>query len=132
MAALSAANGYQRVLGRVLFRGNAPTPPTGNKTSSDEGPGRKQTGFRTDIEGLRAVAVLAVVLFHADVPGIPGGFIGVDVFFVISGFLITGLLWREVSTAGTIRLRCFTGHGLAGCCPRRPRSASSRPSLRFF
>lgn len=109
MAALSAANGYQRVLGRVLFRGNAPTPPTGNKTSSDEGPGRKQTGFRTDIEGLRAVAVLAVVLFHADVPGIPGGFIGVDVFFVISGFLITGLLWREVSTAGTIRLRCFYG-----------------------
>jgi peptidoglycan/LPS O-acetylase OafA/YrhL len=68
-----------------------------------------QTGFRQDIEGLRAVAVLAVVLFHADVPGVGGGYIGVDVFFVISGFLITGLLWREVSTAGTIRLRRFYG-----------------------
>jgi peptidoglycan/LPS O-acetylase OafA/YrhL len=68
-----------------------------------------QAGFRPDIEGLRAVAVLAVVLFHADVPGVGGGFVGVDVFFVISGFLITGLLWREVSTAGTVRLRRFYG-----------------------
>jgi peptidoglycan/LPS O-acetylase OafA/YrhL len=68
-----------------------------------------QKEFRPDIEGLRAVAVLAVVLFHADVPGLGGGFIGVDVFFVISGFLITGLLWREVSTAGTIKLRRFYG-----------------------
>ena len=65
--------------------------------------------FRPDIEGLRAVAVLAVVLFHAEAPGVGGGFIGVDVFFVISGFLITGLLWREVSTAGTVRLRRFYG-----------------------
>ena len=68
-----------------------------------------QSRFRPDIEGLRAVAVLAVVLFHADVPGIGGGYVGVDVFFVISGFLITGLLWREVSTTGTVRLRSFYG-----------------------
>ena len=68
-----------------------------------------QTGFRQDIEGLRAVAVVAVVLFHADVPGVGGGFVGVDVFFVISGFLITGLLWREVSTTGTVGLRRFYG-----------------------
>ena len=65
--------------------------------------------FRTDIEGLRAVAVLAVVLFHADVPGVGGGYIGVDVFFVISGFLITGLLWREVAASGSIRLPRFYG-----------------------
>ena len=65
--------------------------------------------FRPDIEGLRAVAVLAVVLFHADVPGVGGGFVGVDVFFVISGFLITGLLWREVSVTGTVGLRRFYG-----------------------
>src|SRR4051794_41268465 len=57
------------------------------------GPGA--LGFRPDIEGLGAVAVLAVVLFHAGVPGLPGGFVGVDVFFVVSGFLITGMLWRE-------------------------------------
>ena len=69
----------------------------------------EQSGFRPDIEGLRAVAVLAVVLFHAEVPGVGGGFVGVDVFFVISGFLITGLLWREVTTAGTVRLRRFYG-----------------------
>jgi peptidoglycan/LPS O-acetylase OafA/YrhL len=68
-----------------------------------------QSGFRADIEGLRAVAVVAVVLFHADVPGVAGGFVGVDVFFVISGFLITGLLWREVSTAGTVKLARFYG-----------------------
>jgi peptidoglycan/LPS O-acetylase OafA/YrhL len=68
-----------------------------------------QSGFRPDIEGLRAVAVVAVVLFHADVPGVGGGFVGVDVFFVISGFLITGLLFREVSTTGTVRLGAFYG-----------------------
>jgi peptidoglycan/LPS O-acetylase OafA/YrhL len=69
----------------------------------------EQSRFRPDIEGLRAVAVLAVVLFHAEVPGLAGGFIGVDVFFVISGFLITGLLWREVSATGTVGLRRFYG-----------------------
>jgi len=68
-----------------------------------------QSGFRPDIEGLRAVAVVAVVLFHAEMPGVGGGFVGVDVFFVISGFLITGLLWREFSSAGTVRLRSFYG-----------------------
>ena len=68
-----------------------------------------QKQFRADIEGLRAVAVIAVVLFHAGVPGVGGGFIGVDVFFVVSGFLITGLLWREASSAGTVRLARFYG-----------------------
>ncbi len=78
-------------------------------TEGAQGRRSAQSGFRPDIEGLRAVAVLAVVLFHAEVPGVGGGFVGVDVFFVISGFLITGLLWREANTTGTVRLRRFYG-----------------------
>ena len=78
-------------------------------TEAVQGRRSAQTGFRPDIEGLRAVAVVAVVLFHAGMPGVGGGFVGVDVFFVISGFLITGLLWREVSTTGTVGLRRFYG-----------------------
>ncbi|GEM38079.1 acyltransferase family protein [Nocardia ninae] len=73
------------------------------------GVGAARVGFRGDVEGLRAVAVLAVVVFHAGMPGVGGGFVGVDVFFVISGFLITGMLWREVAGSGTIRLARFYG-----------------------
>ncbi|MEI7717461.1 MAG: acyltransferase, partial [Mycobacterium sp.] len=72
-------------------------------------PARQSSNFRPDIEGLRAVAVAAVVLFHANIPGITGGYVGVDVFFVISGFLITGMLWREARTAGTVSLSRFYG-----------------------
>ena len=64
-------------------------------------------GFRPDIQGLRAVAVLAVVLGHADIAGFSGGFVGVDVFFVISGFLISRLLLTEISTTGTLDLARF-------------------------
>ncbi|MER7752496.1 acyltransferase family protein [Kitasatospora sp. NPDC097643] len=53
---------------------------------------RRRTAFRPDIEGLRGVAVLSVLAYHAALPGLTGGYVGVDVFFVISGFLITGLL----------------------------------------
>jgi len=63
--------------------------------------------FRPDIEGLRGVAVLMVLVFHAGVSVLPGGFAGVDVFFVISGFLITGLLVREVELSGRVRLLAF-------------------------
>jgi peptidoglycan/LPS O-acetylase OafA/YrhL len=64
-------------------------------------------GFRTDIEGLRAVAIVAVLLCHAGIPLFAGGYIGVDVFFVISGFLITRLLLGELDRHGTISLRRF-------------------------
>lgn len=55
-------------------------------------PNNKSHGFRLDINGLRALAVIAVVLYHFEIPGFTGGFIGVDVFFVISGFLMTGIV----------------------------------------
>ncbi|GAB3604690.1 acyltransferase family protein [Conyzicola nivalis] len=61
---------------------------------------------RRDIQGLRAIAVVAVVAFHANLP-FPGGYVGVDVFFVISGFVITAMLLRERQTTGTIRLTTF-------------------------
>lgn len=66
------------------------------------------TDYRPDIQGLRAVAVLAVVLFHANPAWLPGGFVGVDVFLVISGFLIVGILLRRKDQpgyrlAGTLR-----------------------------
>ena len=63
--------------------------------------------FRTDIEGLRGLAVLLVVIFHARPTWLPGGFIGVDVFFVLSGYLITRLLVDELETTGSIELPTF-------------------------
>ena len=53
--------------------------------------------YRPDIDGVRALAVVPVVLFHAQIAGFGGGFVGVDVFFVISGFLITGLIQKEIA-----------------------------------
>src|SRR5215207_1329648 len=63
--------------------------------------------FRADIEGLRAVAVLLVVGYHAKVPYLSGGYVGVDVFFVLSGYLITRLLADEVGRSRTVSLRRF-------------------------
>ena len=63
--------------------------------------------FRPDIQGLRAIAILLVVLYHANVPGIRGGYVGVDVFFVISGYLITGQLVGELAKSGRISLTRF-------------------------
>ncbi|MEX0428507.1 SGNH hydrolase domain-containing protein [Nocardioides sp. DS6] len=72
-----------------------------------EAPGPRR--FRPDIQGLRAIAVLLVVLYHANVPHLTGGYVGVDVFFVISGFLITGQLMREQDETGRISLLRFYG-----------------------
>jgi peptidoglycan/LPS O-acetylase OafA/YrhL len=67
----------------------------------------ERPGFRSDIEGLRGVAILLVVGFHAGVSRLAGGFVGVDVFFVLSGYLITGLLAREVMRTGDVDLPEF-------------------------
>ncbi len=71
-------------------------PPTNGRSS-----------FRPDIEGLRAIAVLLVLAYHARIPGLTGGYIGVDVFYVVSGFLITGLIVRELETTGRVDLLTF-------------------------
>ena len=63
--------------------------------------------FRPDIEGLRGIAVLMVVAFHAKIPPWGGGFLGVDVFFVLSGYLITALLLQELESTGTVNLVGF-------------------------
>lgn len=63
--------------------------------------------FRGDLEGLRAVAVLLVVLHHAGVKFLPGGYVGVDVFFVLSGFFITSQLWKSLESKGKIMFLNF-------------------------
>ena len=68
-------------------------------------------GFRNArrgyIQGLRALAVVAVIFYHLRVPGFSGGFVGVDAFFVISGFLVTGMLFREIDSTGRILILPF-------------------------
>lgn len=73
--------------------------------------------FRPDIQGLRAIAVALVVLAHANVSGFAGGFVGVDVFFVLSGYLITGLLLDEKAATGTIRYGQFLARRLRRLLP---------------
>lgn len=68
---------------------------------------QESTFYRKDIDGLRAIAIVSVVACHVRFPGAAGGFVGVDVFFVISGFLITSLLAKEVRRTGRISLRAF-------------------------
>jgi len=63
--------------------------------------------YRSDIDGLRAVAVLLVITFHIDLPGVAGGFVGVDVFFVISGFLITSIIKADIQNGSFSFLRFY-------------------------
>jgi peptidoglycan/LPS O-acetylase OafA/YrhL len=70
---------------------------------------RARSGIRHDLQGVRALAVLGVVVFHLKAKWLPGGFAGVDVFFVLSGFFITGQLLREIDRTGRVSLPVFWG-----------------------
>ena len=67
----------------------------------------REAHFRPDLEGLRAVAVLLVLLYHAGITGFAGGYVGVDVFFVLSGFFITGVIDRELTRTGGLDIAAF-------------------------
>jgi peptidoglycan/LPS O-acetylase OafA/YrhL len=67
----------------------------------------RHSDYRPHLDGLRAVAVFLVVAFHSEIAKFSGGFIGVDVFFVLSGYLVTQLLLRDLGSFDRIRLRRF-------------------------
>jgi peptidoglycan/LPS O-acetylase OafA/YrhL len=85
----------------------ASSVPAGVQGGAARPPAKPGFGFRQDLEGLRAVAVALVVVYHLGIGVFPGGFVGVDVFFVLSGFLITALLLKEVDVSSTVSLRQF-------------------------
>lgn len=62
--------------------------------------GDKSLQYRPEIDGLRGLAVLSVMLYHAQFAGFGGGYVGVDIFFVISGYLITRILTHDAETGG--------------------------------
>src|SRR5580698_5898576 len=69
--------------------------------------GNADRSYRTDIDGIRSLAILSVALFHAGVPGLAGGFTGVDVFFVLSGYLIGGHIFGELQAHRFSYLRFY-------------------------
>ena len=83
-----------------------PFPRVGDMRRSSNGQPPGVPGFRTDIQGLRAVAVLLVIIYHAGLR-LEGGFVGVDVFFVVSGYVITAMLIRELERSGRVDFARF-------------------------
>ena len=75
-------------------------------------------GYRPALDGVRAIAVVAVVLFHFEFDWIPGGFLGVDVFFVVSGYLITSLMIEEWERSGRDRPAPVLAPPRAAACSR--------------
>ena len=74
---------------------------------TEKNSGELKMGYQPALDGLRALSVIAVILYHADVAWLPGGFLGVEVFFVVSGFLITSLMIEERVASGRVDLRTF-------------------------
>ncbi|ROS31419.1 acyltransferase family protein [Cellulomonas sp. PhB150] len=87
--------------------GRAPDADLASAASADAAHAHRRTGRIPGLDGLRALAVTAVIAYHLFPDQLPGGFLGVDVFFVVSGFLITTLLLREVRDGGRLQLARF-------------------------
>ncbi len=79
----------------------------GTSSNRCTSPAHARSEYVPALDGLRGISVLSVIAFHAGVPFLRGGFIGVEVFFVISGFLITSLMLREYADTGDISLKRF-------------------------
>jgi peptidoglycan/LPS O-acetylase OafA/YrhL len=84
-----------------------PTSPAQARSGERQDTQGKRLGYLPGLDGLRALAVIAVILYHADLGWAPGGFLGVEIFFVISGYLITSLLLVEWQTRGQIDFKNF-------------------------
>ena len=119
MTFFSVAAGHLGHVGSSGSPRRAPTEPDPAEAAARDvaATAARSEAFRPDVEGLRGIAILFVVLFHSGLVALPGGFIGVDVFFVISGFLITGLLLRERERTGRIALGAFYARRLRRLLP---------------
>ena len=85
----------------------APKPVSAPSLANTSATQSRERSFRPDVEGLRAIAVVLVLLEHAGLSLVDGGFVGVDIFFVLSGFLITGLMLKEIESTGHISIVRF-------------------------
>ena len=99
----SRSAGAWRAVAGLLRRINN----TGKNESPTGRPGGTTLSYLPGLDGMRALAVIAVLLYHAGLAWVPGGFLGVEVFFVISGYLITALLLAEWRQMGSIDLKAF-------------------------
>ncbi|HSZ36849.1 MAG TPA: acyltransferase, partial [Acidimicrobiales bacterium] len=95
------------VSGHIVTRDEGPAVPTENPPPNESPQDRNALRFVPGLDGLRGVAVLAVMAFHAGVGAVSGGLLGVDMFFVLSGFLVTSLLLAEYARTNTIKLLAF-------------------------
>lgn len=105
---LIRAGGFRLLDQLVPQESTLPPNADGDQSAgASAAPARYRWKFRPDVEGLRAIAILPVLAFHAGLPLATGGFVGVDIFFVISGFLICGLMAGEIEKSGRLRLARF-------------------------
>jgi peptidoglycan/LPS O-acetylase OafA/YrhL len=107
--------------------GATPGPPD---PPASAGPTR--TNYRTDIDGIRGTAAIMVMGFHAKVPGFEGAYIGLDLFFVVSGYVITGLLFKELTTSGRISWPAFYARRARRLIPAKATMLVSILVLSYF